>query len=79
MKFNDFKNSENLLSNEQMKSVKGGTGTCGYSVTMYDEVSNQSWTEVVCGVRKSEALGAVMAYGGNWCCDSCGTSSYCAK
>ena len=76
MNFSDFKNSSSLLSKEQMKNVKGG-GTCGYRVEVYDEVSNESWIEVGCGVSQSSAMGLAGHYGGNWCCDNCGTSSYC--
>ncbi len=34
MNFSDFKNSENLLSEEQMKALKGGTTVAQYCGTM---------------------------------------------
>ena len=66
MNFSDFKNSKNLLTNEQMKNIKGG-GTCGY----------KSSTGTKCGVSKSEAL-ANVSQGGHWCCEHCVSSSYCS-
>ncbi|MDX9845494.1 MAG: rSAM-modified peptide [Tenuifilaceae bacterium] len=76
MKFSDFKNSKDLLSQEQMKRVIGGSGTCGYA----GPVVNGKRT-VICGVSKEAAL--FMFDGGgdgsNWCCDSCGTSTYCGS
>ncbi len=76
MNFNDFKNSKNVLSNEQMKNVKGG-GTCGYKIVIAEGLSQETLIE--CGVSQGKALemlkmGNVSA---NWCCDHCGTSSYC--
>lgn len=68
MNFNDFKNSKNVLSNEQMKNVKGG-GTCGFKT---------STGTIGCGYTKTEALFMVQD-GGNWCCDSCYKSSYCSQ
>ncbi|MDX9853784.1 MAG: TIGR04149 family rSAM-modified RiPP [Tenuifilaceae bacterium] len=64
MNFNDFKNSKNVLSNEQMKNVKGG-GTCGVLRT------NGS---VVHGYTKQQALSDPDMV--RWCCDSCKTASW---
>lgn len=65
--FSELK-KRNLLSNESMSAIRGGSvGTCGF------ESSNG---EVACEVSKDEAIGAV-ANGGHWCCDSCASSSYC--
>ena len=67
--FSELK-KRNLLSNESMCNVRGGdSGSCGYR----DANGN-----IKCGVSKETALGAV-SNGGNWCCDSCATSSYCRE
>lgn len=69
-----FKNFRNGLSNEDMKKITGGYGgggTCGYSVT----IAGESFTD--CGVSKATATGMASTWGGYWCCDSCGQSSYC--
>lgn len=66
MNFNQFKNSNAVLRNDQMKNIKGG-GTCGFKTA--------SGT-IGCGYSKAEALFMVEG-GGHWCCDSCGSSSYC--
>jgi len=76
MNFNDFKNSENLLSNEQMKNVKGGSGTCGY----LGPVVNGAQT-IMCGISYSTAMFMFDGGGGGarWCCDSCSSTSYCGS
>lgn len=67
MNFNDLK--AQALSKKQMRAIKGGLGTCGFkSVT----------GTVNCGVSKAQAQ-HMAANGGNWCCDSCASSSYCGK
>jgi len=63
--------SENVLSKNELFLLTGG-GTCGFRVWAYGK-----W-QIDCGVAKSDALLAVENWGGNWCCDSCGTSTYCA-
>ncbi len=66
-----------VLSNEEQKMIKGG-GTCGYRVTMAaGEGVDGTTTLTVCGVGKSEAMAAMSLGSGHWCCDSCGSSSYC--
>lgn len=74
-----FEESKNVLSKTEMKSiVGGGTGTCGYQ---YLTASNDYFTQ--CGVDKDTAMQQAAkgnlpgAHGGNWCCDSCATTSYC--
>ena len=77
MSLEKFKNSENLLSAEQMKRVAGGLreGTCG--CITYDE--NGNFTGQGCKISKADALlrfhegGA----GSHWCCDSCQQTDYC--
>jgi natural product precursor len=68
MNFSDFKNSKSLLTQEQMRNIKGG-GSCGFKT---------STGTVGCGYTKTEALFMVES-GGNWCCESCATSSYCGE
>jgi hypothetical protein len=67
MDFNHFKNSNTALRDDQMKDIKGGSGTCGFLT---------STGTPGCGYSKAEALFMVQD-GGHWCCDSCATSSYC--
>jgi len=67
MNFSDFKNSGNVLSKEEMSGVKGG-GTCGYK---------GADGTIICGISKAGALFMLTDKGDRWCCDSCGTSSYC--
>ena len=64
-----FANFGGKLSRDEMKTVVGGQmqATCGYK---------SSTGTVGCGVSKAEAL-FMTEGGGNWCCDSCGSSSYC--
>lgn len=50
-----------------MRAIKGGSGTCGYKSPSGD---------VDCGVTKAQAMHMATAKG-NWCCDSCASSSYC--
>ena len=73
--FSDLK-KRNLLSMELMSKTMGGRadawdprgdGTCGFK-------TNTGWVE--CGVAKEVAL-AMIEDGGYWCCDSCGSSTYC--
>lgn len=73
--FSELK-KRNLLSSESMLSIRGGrlqrlpdsgTGTCGFK--------SASGT-IQCRVSKAEALFMIEG-GGNWCCESCSSSSYC--
>lgn len=77
MNFSDFKqNKSNLIDKNQMSKIKGGGGTCGY---MGPDVNGQS--TVICSISYDEAM-FWFGEGGNgshWCCDSCGSSSYCAE
>lgn len=65
MNFNDLK--AKALNKKQMRAIKGGFGTCGYK---------SSNGRVECGVTKVQAQFMATAKG-NWCCDSCPSSSYC--
>ncbi|MGN0048442.1 MAG: TIGR04149 family rSAM-modified RiPP [Bacteroides sp.] len=65
MNFNDLK--EKALSKEQLRSIKGGSGTCGY-------ISPSGTVE--CNVSKEQAQ-FMATEGGYWCCDSCYLTSYC--
>lgn len=67
-----MKKFKNVLSREEMKSVNGGkveAGTCGWS--------GGGISGPVCGVSKSDATALQANFGGNWCCDSCASTSYC--
>ena len=65
MNFNDLK--ANALNKKQMRAIEGGFGTCGYKSPS---------GRVECGVTKVQAQFMATAKG-NWCCDSCPSSSYC--
>jgi hypothetical protein len=76
MKFSELKNSSNILSSNEMKNIKGGSGTCGY----VGPVINGKRI-IMCGISKEEALfwygdGVIGAY---WCCDSCIHTWYCGS
>ena len=61
-----------ILSEKELKNVMAGSaGTCGY------QVPYQGFLVYDCGVDKATAMAYVNTYGGNWCCDSCSTTSYC--
>lgn len=62
----------NILSNEAMLSLKGGTpsGTCGY-------VGSDGQSE--CNINKEYALFMHDWVGGRWCCDSCPQTDYCGN
>ena len=65
------------LNKAEQKLINGGNpgglddapGTCGY-------ISPEG--SVWCNISKSQAKGSYENMGGNWCCDSCGTTSYCS-
>ena len=61
----------NRLIESEMSVLYGGfdPGTCGY---LHPSGHRD------CNISKDDALDLLAAYGGNWCCDSCGSSTYCA-
>ncbi|MDY3789716.1 TIGR04149 family rSAM-modified RiPP [Bacteroides fluxus] len=65
MKFNELKKI--ALNKTQMRAIKGG-GNCG-------AVSGSG--SVICNVTKEQAQFWAVGDGAHWCCDSCGSSSYC--
>ena len=68
----NFKNIKDILSRDEMRQIKGGSGgTCGFKVT------HNGVTLVQCGVSYSLAMHYYNSYGGRWCCDSCPSSTYC--
>jgi natural product precursor len=73
-KFEKFSQNAGKLSLEEMKQVKGGA--CGYSYTAYNE-NGTPYPVVNCSTNQSFAMEQAAAHGGNWCCSSCGTSTYC--
>jgi natural product precursor len=72
MKIN-LSNLSGSLSREQMKNVVGGVeATCGWSGGGSGYPS--------CGITKEQALRFYNeGGGGNWCCDSCPTTTYCGN
>lgn len=72
--FNELK-KRNILSTQAMSFVRGGEGgTCGY---MGPGVNGAS--TVICNISREEALWwyGEGGNGAHWCCDSCGSTSYC--
>ena len=75
MKKISLKGISEILSEKELKNVMGGCspydgfhgGTCGW----------HGQGSTICGVSKGVALDYYSTFGGNWCCDSCGSSSYC--
>ena len=66
-----------FLTSKEMKNVMGGSGvgdckhegsgTCGW----------KSGGLCYCGISYGEVQSLFDVWGGNWCCDSCDSSSYC--
>lgn len=69
MNFNDLK--AKTLTRSQMRDIKGGAngnGTCGYKKD----------GRAYCNLSKAQVMAATdNGNVGNWCCDSCPSSSYC--
>ena len=68
--------SKSRMTASQMQKVTGG-GTCGFIV--YQDGGDPI---IVCGVSKEQANTGRDFYdrkgdSSNWCCDSCGGSTYC--
>jgi hypothetical protein len=77
-------NSEKQLKPEELITLKGGFevgGTCGYHCWAN---YNSSYQASECGLSQSQVQGMISTYQSydwscNWCCDSCGSSSYCGN
>jgi natural product precursor len=60
--------AEDVLQRSEMTTIYGGSGgTCGYIT---------AGGVNFCGVSQAVAL-ANVGPGGNWCCDSCSSTTYC--
>ena len=59
---------KNLLTPKEMKNVLGGSG---------EHSGSCGWSGGLCCISKEAALYFVNTDGGNWCCDSCSSTSYC--
>ena len=84
-----LKSVSDILSDRQMKRVFGGysgclkwtdhgIGTCGFKAT-----NSSGGCVYGCGMTMNEAKDYANGvnfhgYYGNWCCDNCGTSTYCS-
>lgn len=71
-----------VLTREQMRNVLGGyipeeQGTCGYILIGVNY--NYSQCNVSKSTAKSQAEAADGYTHGYWCCDSCGSTSYCGS
>lgn len=75
-----FENIKGIISQEQMKQIfggyveeeEGGSSSCGFRVVLPD-----GDVLIECNVSRSVAEGMYNSWGGNWCCSSCPTTSYC--
>ena len=66
-----YASSGKILSNDELISLKGGIEyTCNYSGVP------GVWSEM-CGYSRSWVEYWATTYGGIWCCDSCGQTTYC--
>ena len=75
-----MRKASNFLSEAEMKRVTGGygdrecvqygIGTCGWA--------DDDTGYCICGMPKEVVLDYVNHNGGWWCCDSCGSSTYCS-
>lgn len=70
----NFKNIKGLLSRDEMRQIKGGSGgSCGF------RTDNRS--HIFCNLTMAQAQRAAAKNGGYWCCASCasngGSASYC--
>lgn len=63
-----------LLDPASLKSVLGGSGTCAarYTIVVFDASTNSTTTQWIeeydIDITSAKNL---VAFGGNWCCDSC--------
>ena len=75
-------NYKKLIGNTELLHIRGGDpGTCGFSVWIPISESDPTlWNWIVCNVSIHDAQTAVENAGnGNWCCDSCSSTSYCGS
>ena len=70
---------EKVLKNEELLNLKGGDiggpGSCGYNVWAYGQWIHE------CEVNKETVDRVIAVWGAEnvwWCCDSCGSTSYCS-
>lgn len=77
MNFSELTKNSTVLSNEQLKKIRGAEGTCGYSIIIETDRGRERISE--CGVSHDDAQAAFSMgiVGSHWCCDSCGSSTYC--
>lgn len=81
--FKEIKNRD-ILSHFEMDKIKGGNGTCGYKLVhiatgvietecniSIDDIQIEMDHATYLETEKEEQIRF------NWCCDSCGSSTYC--
>jgi hypothetical protein len=73
-------NPEKVMKVKELLNLKGGEiggpGTCGYNVFAYGHWNAE------CGVNQETVNRVIQVWGSEnvwWCCDSCGSSSYCGN
>ena len=66
-----FMNFLEKLSHDEMRTITGGygTGNCGWS-------GGSGW-DGGCDYDQATAMDFQATWGGYWCCESCGSTSYC--
>jgi|SRR5574344_1295618 hypothetical protein len=66
--------SENLEALTDTELYHCGQGTCG--VKFWDAQNGDY--DIYCGISYDQAQWYFGQWGGNWCCDNCESSTYCA-
>ena len=80
MKLKNFslRNVSDILSDSELKRVVAGYGYNGGCLPFTSGTCGWKGPDgCMCGVSRDTALSYFYSYGGNWCCDSCGSSTYC--
>lgn len=72
-----IENVEALSTPDGIYATWSSTGTCGAKVVNY--YPYEFW-QIWCGISYEQAMHWISPYPSgqrNWCCDSCGSSTYC--
>jgi len=76
MKKLNLRGISEILSEKELKSVVGGSGMGGLGTCAHYDSDLDCRTT---GISRDIAEALWSAYGGNWCCDSCGSASWNGK
>jgi hypothetical protein len=73
MKKLNLRGISEILSEKELKSVVGGSSSGGLGTCAYFDPDGSCQ---ISGVSRGIAEALANVYGGNWCCDSCGSASW---